>query len=498
MSRSRATASALTLIVPVVAACSGDAPPSPTLTPDDLAVGLRPAVQIEGEAPVTFDLRDRMAHYNVPGVSVALLEDGEITWARGWGVADSETGRPVDETTLFQAASISKPVAALTAMTLVYAGRVDLDAPVNDYLTSWQVPDNEFTADSTVTLRGLLSHTAGLTVWGFPGYRKDEPFDGDRMVATNAEVLDGLGNTDSVRVYREPGIGWQYSGGGYTVMEQLVEDVTGEPFAAAARRRVLGPVGMTRSTFEQPLPEDRWAEASRAHDATGTEVPGEWHSYPEQAAAGLWTTPTELLTLSRYLIETLAYGGDGIISLEQLREMWTAHRGDEEGFTDYGLGFSVIGEGDDLRIGHGGSNRGFKAQWTFFPNRSQGIAVMTNGERGAALMTEIVRAAATAFGWPGLGSEEVRIQTLSAEELAAFAGVFQVADRDLSVTVAVGDGALTLDVPQQGVYTLRALADTSDLFVDLEDGQRIRFERDDRGAVTGMVAGGQTRLERVE
>ena len=126
-----------------------------------------------------------MAHYNVPGVSVALLDDGEIAWARGWGVADGETGRVVDETTLFQAASISKPVAALTAMTLVYSGRVDLDAPVNDYLTTWRVPDNEFTADSTVTLRGILSHTAGLTVWGFPGYRKDEPFaDGQSDSAT--------------------------------------------------------------------------------------------------------------------------------------------------------------------------------------------------------------------------------------------------------------------------------------------------------------------------
>jgi CubicO group peptidase (beta-lactamase class C family) len=295
---------ALAALLPTLLAlgCGPAEPPAPPPPgPGDLEVHLRPAVQLEGEEPQRFTLPDRLAHYNVPGVSVAVMDGGEIAWAQGWGVADLETGAPVTPETLFQAASISKPVAALAAMALVEEGTLDLDGPVNGHLTNWRLPENGFTADSAVTLRGILTHTAGLTVWGFPGYRKDQPFADGRPVATNVEVLEGAGNTDSVRVYKVPGTSWQYSGGGYTVMEQMLEDVTGRPFEEVARERVLEPAGMTRSTYAQPLPEDRWAEAARAHRADGSEVAGEWHSYPEQAAAGLWTTPTELLLLSRHL-----------------------------------------------------------------------------------------------------------------------------------------------------------------------------------------------------
>ncbi len=193
----------------------------------DVEGALLSAVVLEGEDLSGWTLAERMQYYDVPAVSVAVIEGGEIVWAKAWGVADTETGSPATVATLFQAASISKPVGALAALSLVEDGRLSLDAPINDYLTSWNLPDNEFTADSAVTLRGLLTHSAGTTVWGFPGYRKDEPFGPGAVLATNAEVLDGEGNTDPVRVYKVPGTSWQYSGGGYTIMEQTLEDVTG-------------------------------------------------------------------------------------------------------------------------------------------------------------------------------------------------------------------------------------------------------------------------------
>ncbi|MEX2470931.1 MAG: serine hydrolase domain-containing protein, partial [Gemmatimonadota bacterium] len=367
------------LLLLQAAACdpSSDIPRDATPGPDQIASGLRPAVQLEGEPVVTYAMTDRLAHYSVPGVSVAVLDDGEIAWARGWGVSDTETGAPVTSTTLFQAASISKPVAALGAMSLVEEGALELDDPVNEHLTSWRVPENGFTADSAVTLRGILSHTAGLTVWGFPGYRKDQPFADGLDVATNVDVLDGLGNTDSVRVFREPGIAWLYSGGGYTVMEQMVEDLTGRPFEQAVRERVLEPAGMGRSTYDQPLPAGRWGEAARGYLGDGTEVEGEWHNYPEQAAAGLWTTPSDLLTLSGQLLEILdGSETDGVVTRATLETMLEPHRLGEEGFEPYGLGFGVEGEGEALSFGHGGSNAGFRAQWIVFPALGDGAVVM--------------------------------------------------------------------------------------------------------------------------
>lgn len=467
-------------------------------TPESIAAGLRAAVQIEGEPATTFTIQERMAHHNVPGVSLAVLDDGEIAWAEAWGTADLETGEPVTTETLFQAASISKPVAALAAMSLVEDGALELDGPINAHLTQWQVPDNEFTADSAVTLRGLLSHTAGLTVWGFPGYPKDQSFAPDRPVATNIEVLDGAGNTDPVRVYRSPGIGWQYSGGGYTVMEEAVENVTERPFHEFMQERILGSAGMRVSTYQQPLPEARWPEAARAHDGEGVEVEGEWHNYPEQAAAGLWTTPSDMLRLSGHLLAILdGREADGVVARETLESMLTAHRSGEEDFDDYGLGFAVEGEGDAVSFGHGGSNRGFRAMWTVFPHRGQGMMIMTNGDRGGALAGELIRAVAVAYDWPRLKPEVRAVEHLDADALAAYSGTYDlIDDEDFSVTLRPGEGVLLVDVPDQGTYTMHAAAEAADTFFDASDGFEAVFERDDDGSVVAVVLRGQARFVR--
>lgn len=487
------------LAVLLLGACAPADVPDAGPTPEEVAAGLLPAVVFEGEAPQTFSVEARMAHYNVPGVSVAVLDGGEVAWARGWGAADMETGAPVTPETLFQAASISKPVAALAALGLVEEGTLSLDAPVNEFLTSWKVPDNDFTADSAVTLRGLLTHTAGLTVWGFPGYRKDEAFAPGQAVATNRQVLEGEGNTAAVRVYKVPGTSWQYSGGGYTVMEQMVEDVTGLPFDEAMRVRVLEPAGMLRSTYAQPLPEDRWPEAARAHLGSGDEVEGEWHSYPEQAAAGLWTTPTELLTLSAHLLAVRSGAlGDGVISREMLDAMLTPHRSGEEGFSDYGLGFGIQGQGDDLRFGHGGSNAGFKAQWTVLANRGQGVVVMTNGDRGSALAQEVIRSVAAAYAWP-IEDFQPRVRArraAAAETLTEYAGEYLLADRPgFVVSIRVGDGVLVVSVPGQGESDVYPAVE-EDTFFDRDDGSELRFTRDEEGAVTGVENDGGIRLVR--
>lgn len=468
-------------------------------TPEEIAAGLLPAVRFEGEDPSVWTIEERMAHHEVPAVSVAVMEGGRVTWARAWGVADRELGTPATPRTLFQAASISKPVAALVALSLVEDGALTLDGPVNDVLTSWKVPDNPFTADSVVTLRGLLTHSAGLTVWGFPGYRKDEPFAPGQAVATNVQVLDGLGNTDPVRVYKVPGTSWQYSGGGYTVLEQMVEDATGLPFDEAARLRVLEPAGMTSSTYAQPLPDSLRPHAARGHRGNGEEVEGEWHSYPEQAAAGLWTTPTDLLTLSAHLLAVREGSlAEGVVSEETLRAMLTPHHAGDEGFRNWGLGFGLQGTGDAFRFGHGGSNEGFRAQWTVLPQRGQGVVVMTNGDRGGLLATEIIRAVADAHGWPtdDLRPRSVTRHPLDAGALAAFGGRYAPADQPgFVVEVIPGDGVLVVSVPGQGSSTLHPIG--VDRFVDPADGTELLFPRDEAGAVTGLEQRGGPTLARI-
>ncbi|HEY1341254.1 MAG TPA: serine hydrolase domain-containing protein [Bryobacteraceae bacterium] len=347
--------------------------------------GLCPPVIVKGRPAPKMSIADRLEFYHVPGVSIAVVNEGKLEWARGYGVTE-EGGKPVTADTLFQAASISKHVAAMAALHLVDEAKLALDEDVNLKLRTWKVPENEFTKTQKVTLRRLLNHSAGLTVHGFPGYAAGDP------VPTLIELLDGKkpANTDPIRVDVVPGTIWRYSGGGYEVAQQLVIDVTGKPFPQLAREIVLGPLHMSHSTYEQPLPSRLESQAAAAHRANGALVPGRWHTYPEMAAAGLWTTPSDL---TRVMIELQTNGGH-VLKPETRRQMLTKVLG------DYGLGLA-LGETDGQKsFGHGGSNVGYQCDMFAYLDGGRGAVVMTNGDQGGRLAGEIMASIAIEYGWP--------------------------------------------------------------------------------------------------
>jgi len=433
---------------------------------------LLPRFAIRGADIEQRTLRERMDQLNVPAVSVAVIENGEIAWAKAWGQADVATGRSAETTTLFQAASISKPVAATAMLSLVQDGRLDLDTDVNTYLTSWKVPESSLTRRAPVTLREIVTHTAGFTVHGFPGYARSA------VIPTAVEVLDGDGNTPPVTVATLPGSTFSYSGGGYTVMQQLLVDVTGEPFAALMQERVLGPVGMRRSTYAQPLPEARWSEAATGYRADGTPVEENWHVYPEQAAAGLWTTPTDLATWG--LAIQHAYAGDTtqVLSPAMARQMLTADA------HHWGLGPGMGDEGKTF--GHGGSNEGFRCQLIVFLDGSGGVAVMTNGDRGDALTREIVGTIAAEYGWPILQPEERTVVTLDSTVLDEMAGRYELEGVGV-LTIAAGDNSLIVDVPGEGQTVLLPTSPTR--FFSRDEGTWVTAVRDSGRTVALEVAG---------
>ena len=390
----------------------GSAPPEIEARIRRVESGLLTYHVVPGEP--AFTIQERLRYHRVPGVSVAVINNGRIEWARGWGETEAGSGVPVDTATLFQAASISKPVAAVAALRLVQDGVLRLDEDVNARLRSWRVPDTDFTQVERVTLRRLLSHSAGTTVHGFPGYAAGD------TVPTVVQVLDGEppANTRPVRVDTVPGSLWRYSGGGYTIAQLLMEDVTGRPFAELMREQVLEPAGMRHSTYAQPLPAERAGQAATAHDREGQPVAGRYHTYPEQAAAGLWTTPSDL---ARLAIEVQrAYKGEEgrILTPETARLMLTRSAG------QYGLGFGVLAEGDSLRFQHGGSNRGFRAFFMATAGTGQGVVVMTNGDGGADVAMEILRSIAREYGLPGYEAREREAVRVDAAALAAYAGSY--------------------------------------------------------------------------
>lgn len=445
---------------------------------DRVTRGLRLPVEVRGRDPWRGRLRERMEAHHVPAVSVAVMEGGEIAWSRAWGWADSADGVPATPATRFQAASISKPVAALAALRLVEAGRVGLDEDIEPLLGGWRIPRALAAGPEPVTLRGLLSHSAGLTVHGFEGYAV-----GDSLPST-IDVLRGRGpaNSPLVRVTGPPGAAWRYSGGGYTVVQHLVETLAGRPFAVVMRP-ILDALGMTSSTYEQPLPDSLASGAAAGHREDGSNLAGSWHVYPEAAAAGLWTTPTDVARFAVALGRWAAGRTGGVVSPELARTML------EPGLGGWGLGPAVSGAGLDLRFEHAGANEGYRSRFVYFPRRGIGAVVMTNGDDGGPLADEILFALSDEYGWPAIRPREVRAVPLATADAIGYTGTFRLDDApDVRVVIRWRGGRLEIRVGDREPAELIPVA--ADRFIIASDGEELRFERDTRGRITSARAYG--------
>jgi CubicO group peptidase (beta-lactamase class C family) len=377
---------------------------------------LLPPVLVKGEPVPQSKLSDRMAELHVPGVSIAVLHAGKIEWARGFGVVRLG-GPPVTPETLFQAASISKPTSTLAILRLVQAGKLNLDTDINQYLTSWKLPSNEFTQQSPVTLRKLLTHSAGVTVHGFAGYPANTP------LPTVVQILNGEppANNPPIRVDIPPGRQWRYSGGGFEIAQQAVTDVTGIPFAKLMHDTVLQPLGMQHSTYEQPAPATFLTHAATPYRGDGTPVPGGPHVYPELAAAGLWTTPSDLARLAIGVQKSLS-GAPGAIL-----PVGTAHAMLAPVINQQALGFQVGGHPPNEYFTHGGSNEGYRCSLVAYRN-GDGAVVMTSGDNGSDLVNEVVRTIAYEYHWPDFLPAERTLTAAAPETFDPHVGAYRFAN----------------------------------------------------------------------
>ncbi|HKY27237.1 MAG TPA: serine hydrolase [Pyrinomonadaceae bacterium] len=398
--------------------------------------GLLPAVLIKGDP--SWSIAERMKHYKVPALSVAVIKDFKIEWARAYGVKDLEANEPTSTETLFQAGSISKSVAAMVAMKKVEEGKISLDENINNKLTSWKLPDNEFTAKKKVTLKNLLSHTSGTTVHGFPGYAITE------KVPTLEQVLDGAApaNTAPVRVDFEPGTRFRYSGGGTTIAQLAIMDIEKKPYPEIARETVLGPLNMTNSTYSQPLPADWRKKAATGYRSNGEEVEGKIHIYPEMAAAGLWTTPTDLAKFGIEVQLSLAGKSNKVLKKDSVDMMTKSF------MDDAGLGFFVEKHGNALYFGHGGADEGFRAELLVSRDKGYGIAVMANSDNGQ-ILREVIRSVAREYGWDEFLPAPYELISMTTAQLDGFTGRFQInPDRVLTITTEPGAVATGSNMPR--------------------------------------------------
>lgn len=342
------------------------------------------------DGSLRLDLATLMETFKVPGLSIAVIDDYKIAWAKGYGVTEIGGRAPVTTRTLFQAGSISKPVAAVGTLYLVEHGRLSLDEDVNKKLTTWKVPENDFTKDQKVTLRRLMSHSAGLTVHGFPGYAVGEPR------PSLVQIFNGEkpANTPPIRVDFVPGSKFRYSGGGVTIEQQLVIDVTDMPFPEFMQKTVLGKIGMSESSYEQPLQAHRAALTATGTYSDGKLVPGKWHIYPEMAAAGLWTTPTDLAKFAIEIALSKQGRSNKVLSQAMTQEMLKPQ------IEHVGLGFFLGDDKNPDQFGHNGADEGFQADLVMFTDSGKGVALMGNSDNFFAVAPYLEDSVNREYGWP--------------------------------------------------------------------------------------------------
>lgn len=436
--------------------------------------GLLLPVIVKGDSNAAMKLIDRMQFYKTPGVSIAVINNGKIEWARGYGVLETGKNKPVTPETLFQAASISKPVTAMAVLRLVQEGKLNLDEDVNKKLVSWKVPENDFTKEQKVTLRGLLSHNASIAVGGFGGYSSD------KQLPTLLQILDGIppANSRPLRVDDVLNKKVRYSGGGYVVMQQLLADVTKKPFPEFMQETVFKKLGMTHSTFHQPLPKEFWDSAAVGHTLNWEKLKGNWNTYPEMTAAGLWTTPSDLARFTIEIQNSKMGKSNKVLSEKVTNEMLTPQVGGR------GLGFVLLGKGGSARFVHGGTNDGYISAVDAYIGTGQGAVVMTNSDTSRQLLLEIMRSIAKEYGWLDFLPKEKVIASIDSKIYDNYVGQYQV-EPGLILTITNENGKLISQATGEPKLELFAESET-DFFQKVANAQ-IKFVKDSQGKVTGLV-----------
>ena len=377
---------------------------------------------IYGDTIPQWNMEDRMKVSGAKGLSIAVIRNYKIEWAKGYGFADEAENRKVNTSTRFQAASISKSLNSLGILKLVDQGKLDPEADINTYLKGWKFPYDSLSKNKKINVYNLLSHTAGLTIHGFPGYERSDTF------PSVQQILDGErpANTKAVRSAFEPGTKFQYSGGGTTISQLLPTSITGLNYDEYMLEQVLKPLDMANSSYKQP-PTDT-SNLATGYYKNGKSVKGKYHVYPEQAAAGLWTTPTDL---AKYIIECqLAFESKSakVLSPPTMKKRLTP-------FIDstVGLGVFIENRAGIKYFNHNGGNEAFLCTTYGSMQGGNGVVIMINGE-DFGVVSEVLNSVARVYDWKGFYKPIFKKLTIVPQDtLKKFVGNFKLLQDTLTI-----------------------------------------------------------------
>jgi len=346
----------------------------------------------------------QLERLTLPGAVVGLIENGQLAQTRCYGYADVAAKKPLTDTTLFQIASISKSVSAWGIMKLVEAGKLDLDAPIDRYLSRWHLPPSEYQHE-TVTPRLLLMHHGGTSLSGCGGspydqpwytvddvlYGRTPPLDERQQAYVHKWEMDPAQYGVPVHLMCEPGTRFEYSGGGFSILELIIEEVSGKSFTQFMSDAVLNPLGMTESSFE--LRDSQRDNVAVAYDDELQEIP--LYRVNGKAAGGMYSSIVELSRFACAELQGPAEEpqGRGVLSPESIAQM---HRPERFAETDMGmdfhtgLGHYVVDMGDVRAVQHTGGNPGWRTVYTIVPEKKLGFVCLINSAGGNELWMDLI------------------------------------------------------------------------------------------------------------
>ena len=337
-----------------------------------------------------YNILDRMKFYKIPSVSIAVINNGKIEWTKTYGYADIEMKRLANKTTLYQVASITKSVNGLGIMKLVQDGKLSLTNDIRNYLKTWTFPDNELSKNKTITLKNLLSHTAGLSVHGFIGYTVND------TLPTINQILNGEkpANNEPIKPIYPINEHFEYSGGGYIVIRKILDDNISFNYDSLMTAVVLKPLKMTNSTFSQPL-SFGYKNYAYGTDKEMQTLKGNYYIYPEQSAGGLWATATDIAKFVLSIQNNLKGSPNSLINKSLTDEMLTPV------LNNYALGFGIVEKGGEKYFWHEGESYGYNSLYYGSFKTGKGVVILTNAypSNGQPFIQELLNSVATAYSW---------------------------------------------------------------------------------------------------
>jgi CubicO group peptidase (beta-lactamase class C family) len=451
----------------VEAGCIG--PEESTERKVQLENGIRGQVKFLGEPENLSSIDAKMSAYQIPAVSLAVINQGKIEWADMYQNANFAEQQNLDCSSIFQAASLSKPVTFLAALRMHAAGEIDLDKNIQHYLKDFVVPQGKQTAENPVTFRNVFSHTSGITSGGYEGYAVDLPLPSDLDILRGSEGV----NSPLIEVITTPNETLAYSGGGYTLAEQALQDIYSDEFPNIMKKWILEPAGMKHSEFTQPLPASKSDQAAKGYTQSGIVLEGGWRNHPEQAAAGLWSNAVDL---AAFLIEIYnAYQGESSIFSQADIKTLLSHERDGHVY-----GFLLSRSGEDVSLTHYGGNAGYRTGMTISLTTGNGLVYLINSDNGGALGNELLLSASQVYNWHHFRQTNVERKLVNSEVLKGLSGAYKWNNQiDLSIKFDENSNLISLYFPNGDQYQLIPVVGEQLEFIHPNTGVQVAFITED-------------------